>query len=138
MGKLILLLLCITSAASFFTYNRPEFDINDIMQKQHYSNEATPQEISNYVDENKAQADKYSTDTMTCTMSARGNSVVYQYTYKKGEELTAGEIDKSLDKFKSIEKSKLKTIQNECPLVKSMIYEYYDSNGDFIVSREYK
>ena len=96
-----------------------------------------PQEILDYV----ATLEDVVSDTSTVTYEARGKSVVYKFTYKNVTAATDEQIaalDKALEASRSDSLIALKEVQSECSAVESIIYEYYDANGNLMLSKEFK
>ena len=103
---------------------------------------STPQELIDYVNAAAEQAESMgSNDLLTCEVEARGNAFVYKYTYKSVDEMTTegkDAIEKSLKDSKDILDGVLSTMQKECSAIKSLIYEYYETDGDLIIRYEVK
>lgn len=104
----------------------------------------TPQIILDYVEKAKYSiGNAASNDTMDFELLARGNSLVYKYTYKTElDEETKNNIVKNSKKVykkqKDYYKATLTIVQYDCPEVESIIYEYYESNGNLLYSHKIK
>ncbi|MFI3206350.1 MAG: hypothetical protein R3Y33_03795 [Clostridia bacterium] len=95
-------------------------------------------DISDYVDAvNVVISEQDLGEGVTAKASAKGNILVYTYTYSgipEGTdlELAGEEIVTSLSS--SITSSTYEAIKAECSSVEGIIYEYYTEEGDLITS----
>lgn len=88
-----------------------------------------------------AAAEQGTNDILSCKLTAKGNSVVYQYTYKNIPEFSEeqkAKLDEGLAEAEEMALEAFKLLKAEVPEVGSLIYEYYETDGDFITSKEYK
>ena len=78
---------------------------------------------------------------MKIDVTARGDSLVYVYTYEAVDSVTqeqADTIEQSLVDTYGDGSAILDAIKAECPAVESVIFEYYESDGDLVLSKEFK
>ncbi len=107
-------------------------------------NVETPQAILDYVEKaNDSIGNAGSTDAMDFELLARGNSLVYKYTYKtendeEWKKNTVANFKKVFKEQKDYYKATLTIIQYDCPEIESIVYEYYESNGNLLYSYEIK
>ena len=101
-------------------------------------------EVKKYVEDNRAQVEAMVSATdgifKSVEMKARGNSVVYKYTYaqEQMDDDTVQLLEESFDSTANAMQEVLVMMRDQCPDIESMIYEYYDGNGKLLISREYK
>ena len=105
---------------------------------------STPKEIKAYVEANQAQVEATQQATggvfEKVEMEARGKSVVYMYTYaeKQVDEDTVMLLEESFDSTQDAMQQVLVAMQDNCPQIESVIYEYYNGSGKLLMTREYK
>ncbi len=78
---------------------------------------------------------------MKIDIIARGDSLVYIYTYEAVDSTTqeqADAIEASLVDTYGDGSDLLDAIKTECSAVESVIFEYYESDGDLVLSKEFK
>lgn len=97
--------------------------------------------VEAYVDANKYDVESVSSSVeVNCEFISRGTSVVYMYTYKNMNDFTSSQmadLENSLANYENSIINLLETMQSEENNISSVIYEYYESDGDLIISREY-
>lgn len=104
----------------------------------------TPQVVLDYVEKaNDTIGNAGSTDEMDFELLARGKSLVYKYTYKtegteEWKKTTVANFKKVFKEQKDYYKATLTIIQYDCPEIDSIIYEYYESNGNLLYSYKIK
>lgn len=95
--------------------------------------------IQSFVDSMKESVENFSNDTLTATLEAREDSVVYVYKYKQTfdksllstmKESLETAIKKQPEAFENL----LKTLKTQIPTAKSVIVEYYNGDGTLIAS----
>lgn len=80
-------------------------------------------------------------DVMTIDLEARGNSVVYKYTYivDTGDtDVLKVSLDSGIKQQEETFKNSLTLMRAGVPEIESMIVEYYDMNKKLIASYEFK
>ncbi len=105
---------------------------------------STPKEIKAFVEANQSQVEA----TLQATggvfedieLLARGKSVMYKYTYaeKEIDADTVQLLEESFDSTQDAMQEVLVAMQDTCPSIESLIYEYYDGSGNLLMTREYK
>ena len=77
---------------------------------------------------------------MKIDIVARGNSLVYVYTFIDVDEVTAEQVDSMASALDAQfgDGALLADINAECPEVESVIFEYYESDGDLAIAKEYE
>lgn len=80
-------------------------------------------------------------DMMTIELEARGNSIVYKYTYiiNTGDaDILKDSLDNSIKTQEETLKNSLTLMRTSIPEMESIIVEYYDINKKLIASYEFK
>ena len=70
-----------------------------------------------------------------------GNSIVIRFTYRYVDEMSEQQkqsIQITSENYKGQAREHLKDAQAEDPTIESIIYEYYESDGDLVASWECK
>ena len=151
MKKLILAVLVVFVLAGCDTLsNRDTFLENDVrdavaVETKGVVPEAvdipdTPQAILDFLAEYKDTLEtSATTETMRCTLSARGDSVVFTYTYVDlftSSEEQRTQFSTALEESRESLLQDLNSMRAVCPQIRSLIYEYCETDGDIIASIE--
>ena len=112
------------------------------------SNSSAEDAVAEYVRKNKELAESSANEAaegmMTCEVEARGTAFVYKYTYTSLNLSTPEEFANAKATFKeqfasaseSLEYA-FNLIKQEEPNVSAIIYEYFDADGDLIISESF-
>ncbi len=146
MKKLLALLLTLVFALSLVACGTPASNDNDDDSTSSASSvvDSVNQDIVDLISTQQSTIDSIKDQyagTLDFAMEARGNSLVYKYSYLSdlGDlSLLKTSLDSSLESGAETFESSLKTMQLAVPGMESLIIEYYDMNGTLITSREYK
>ena len=97
--------------------------------------------VADYVESvEKLVESEMSTESYTCEIEARKTALVYKYTLLGVDNIPEdkkADIEEMATSLDESALSWLEEIKAEVPEVESVIYEYYEEDGDLIVSREF-
>ena len=123
-------------------YDEPETAVTTTRQPVVTTRPAAPSNaVAEFVEKYRSQVDSMSGEQMALSLLARGNSVVYVYAYTTIYDYNAdmtNAILQSMEAQKDTLATALAGMQEECPQISSIIYEYYTADGDLVASYETK
>ncbi len=137
------------SAADVVTESTEDADASQAEESVGEDGETTTiqlDSVQEFIDTNKTTFDSAKKQIegtgLSMDIVARGNSLVYSYTYtsssvKNNDELKDS-LDKSLDTQGDTFKSVYESVKLVVPSAESVIVEYKDSTGELITSKEFK
>lgn len=146
--RLACMILAITMVLSFVACDKEEAEetekVEEVeeVEKVEEVKEPTPEEkaVAEYVSANRDEAVASGSNEYGETdIKAEGTVVVFMYTYKDIDETPDGmkeALDEALDSDEA--EQTLENIKSEESAVTGIRFEYYESDGDLITSKEFK
>lgn len=105
-----------------------------------FSKEKTHPDVEAYRSANAEYvAQNASSETFSCTLSAFKRSLVYDYKYRDLTDATPEQKEtlvKTLEANRAAAEKAVDIIKSECPMIESIFYTYYETDGDVIATME--
>ena len=97
--------------------------------------------VADFVDANKSNVEHIaSVDGVMCELEAQSTTVVYKYTYNEKNNFSIEQKEELESALADNETQIMNTLEMMCEEEKNitaLVYEFYESDGDLILSRKY-